>query len=58
MIAGALNLTHEEFSTIVAPTVISSVGCTGSEVALTDCPHSDLSVCGQLNDAGAICQGI
>jgi hypothetical protein len=53
---GALNLTHEEFSTIVAPTVLSSVGCVGSEVNLTDCPHSDLGVCGQLNDAGAICQ--
>ena len=58
MIAGALNLTHEEFSTIVAPTVLSSVACVGSEVNLSDCPHSDLGVCGQLNDAGAICQGM
>ena len=55
--AGALNLTHEEFHTTAAPTLLSSVGCLGSEDMLMDCSYSNESECGQLNDAGAICQG-
>ena len=55
---GAVNLTHEEFHSTVAPTVISSVGCVGSESELTDCPYSALTICDPLSDAGVVCQGM
>ena len=55
---GAVNLTHEEFHSTVAPTVISSVECVGSEVALTDCFFSSLAICDPLSDSGVVCQGM
>ena len=54
---GALNLTHEEFHTTVAPTAVGAVSCDGSEASLTDCPHSTLTKCGAISDAGVVCQG-
>ena len=55
---GALNLTHEEFHTVVAPTVITDVSCVGTENKLTECSYSTSPTCDVLNDAGVICQGI
>ena len=54
---GALNLTHEEFHTVVAPTAITDVACVGTENKLTECSYSTSATCGLLNDAGVICQG-
>ena len=54
---GALNLTHETFHSIVAPTVVDTVGCVGSETVLTDCSYDSIVTCGPLNDAGVVCQG-
>ena len=54
---GALNLTHEQFHTLVAPTVISDVACMGTENKLTECDHLTSASCGLLNDAGVVCQG-
>ena len=58
LILGALNLTHEEFHTVVAPTAITDVACLGTENELTECSYSTSTTCGLLNDAGVICQGI
>ena len=57
IIPGALNLTHEEFHTVVAPTAITDVACLGAENKLTECSYSTSPACGLLNDAGVICQG-
>ena len=54
---GALNLTHEEFHTLIAPTAITNVGCIGIESKLTECSHSTSTSCDLLNDAGVVCQG-
>jgi len=54
---GAINLTSEEFSSIVAPTVITEVACTGAEERLSDCTHSLQPACSELDDAGVVCQG-
>ena len=54
---GALNLTDEEFHTVVAPTAIVDVACLGTENRLTECSYSTSPTCGLLNDAGVICQG-
>ena len=54
---GALNLTREEFSSIVAPTVITEVACTGAEEGLSGCTHSLQPTCSELDDAGVVCQG-
>ena len=54
---GALNLTHEEFHTLIAPTAITNVGCIGIETKLTECSHSISTSCDLLNDAGVVCQG-
>ena len=58
LFTGALNLTHEEFHSRVAPTAITSVACVGTEDELISCSYSHLTTCGLLNDAGVICQGI
>ena len=57
-VKGALNLTHEEFHTVVAPTAITDVSCVGTENKLTECSYSTSPTCDLLNDAGVICQGI
>ena len=57
MIIGALNLTHEAFHTIIAPTLISAVSCDGSELSLSDCQYSSATECGPLSDAGVIGHG-
>ena len=57
-ITGALNLTHEAFHSTVAPTVISSVGCVGTESSIGKCTYSTLTTCGPLSDAGVVCQGM
>ena len=55
--SGALNLTHEQFHTLVAPTVITDVACVGTENKLTECDYLTPATCGLLNDAGVVCQG-
>ena len=55
--AGALNLTHEAFHSTVAPTVISSVGCVGTESSIGECTYSSLTTCDPRSDAGVVCQG-
>ena len=54
---GALNLTHEQFHSLVAPTVITDVACMGTEKKLTECDHLMSTTCGPQNDAGVVCQG-
>ena len=53
---GAVNLTREEFTSRRAAAIISDVGCTGTEDKLTDCLYSAWPGCGELSDAGVVCQ--
>ena len=50
-------MTHEQFHTLVAPTVITDVACIGTESKLTECDYLTPTTCGLLNDAGVVCQG-
>ena len=50
-------MTHEQFHTLVAPTVVTDVACMGTENKLTECDHLTSATCGLLNDAGVVCQG-
>ena len=54
---GAINLTHEEYTSSVKSAAIGDVRCTGAEDRLTDCFHISQSGCGELDDAGVVCQG-
>ena len=56
MYVGAINLTQEEFVSVSVPAVISDVECTGVEIGLNQCSYSPLAACGELDDAGVICQ--
>ena len=55
---GAINLTHEEFTSNVTTAAITDVDCTGIENQLTDCSYSSQPICSPLDDAGVVCQGI
>ena len=55
---GAINLTHEEFTSNVTTAAITDVDCTGIENQLTDCSYSSQPLCSPLDDAGVVCQGI
>ena len=52
-----MNLTHEEFTSIVEAAEIGHVRCTGREDTLTDCFYISRPACGDLDDAGVVCQG-
>ena len=52
-----MNLTDEQFTSRRAATVLGDVGCTGTEDEVTDCSYSSPRGCGELDDAGVVCQG-
>ena len=54
--SGAVNLTHEEFTSNVAAVLIGGARCSGREDALTDCFYISRPGCGELDDAGVVCQ--
>ena len=57
LLSGAVNLTREEFTSRKAAAVVGDVGCTGTENYLTDCSYRFRPGCGELDDAGVVCQG-
>ena len=54
---GAINLTREEFTSITTVAAIGDVRCSGTEERLTDCLYIPRPGCGELDDAGVVCQG-
>ena len=36
---------------------MDDVRCTGSEIHIEDCPHTDFANCGQYGGAGVVCTG-
>ena len=53
-----MNLTDEQFTSRKAATIIGDVRCTGTENKVTDCSYRSQPGCGELDDAGVVCQGI
>ena len=57
LFSGAVNLTDEQFTSRRAATVLGDVGCAGTEDEVTDCSYRSRPGCGELDDAGVVCQG-
>ena len=57
--AGAVAVSSQYYGESVLPMVISDMNCTGSEDNLMECQsETDLIMCGPLEDAGVVCQGV
>ena len=57
---GTIAVTSGLFNDLSQSPIVSGVQCTGSEIDLLSCSHSnsiDRSSCGTHNDAGVVCQG-
>ena len=57
---GAIAVTSGLFNDLSQSPIVSGVQCTGSEIDLLSCSHSnsiDRSSCGNHDDTGVVCQG-